>query len=71
MNNDSDGWRAGATSRVQSGNDAEIIARWSRDTEYHRLGDNDPAYPQSVKWAREWLDRDSDRSLRLCHPHPE
>ena len=24
--------------------DAEITARWSRDTEYHRLGDNDPAY---------------------------
>jgi RimJ/RimL family protein N-acetyltransferase len=43
--------------------DAEIIARWSRDTEYHRLGDNDWAYPQSVRQARERLERDSDRSF--------
>jgi RimJ/RimL family protein N-acetyltransferase len=41
--------------------DAVIVARWSRDTEYHRLGDDDPAYPRSVKQAREWLERDSDR----------
>lgn len=41
--------------------DAEIVARWSQDTEYHRLGDDDWAYPQSVKQAREWLERDSDR----------
>jgi RimJ/RimL family protein N-acetyltransferase len=40
--------------------DAEIAARWSRDTEYHRLGDNDPAYPQSVKQAKAWLGHDSD-----------
>jgi RimJ/RimL family protein N-acetyltransferase len=40
--------------------DAEIVARWSRDTEYHRLGDDDPAYPRSVKQAREWLERDGD-----------
>ena len=43
--------------------DAEIAARWSRDTEYHRLGDNDPAYPQSTKKAREWLEHDSDSSF--------
>ena len=40
--------------------DAAIVARWSRDTEYHRLGDNDPAYPRSTKMAREWLERDND-----------
>jgi len=40
--------------------DAEITARWSRDTEYHRLGDNDPACPQSTKQAKEWLGHDSD-----------
>src|SRR5512139_1162313 len=41
--------------------DAAIVARWSRDTEYHRLGDNDPAYPRSTKMAREWLERGNDR----------
>jgi RimJ/RimL family protein N-acetyltransferase len=40
--------------------DAPIVARWSQDTEYHRLGDDDPAYPRSVKQTREWLERDSD-----------
>jgi RimJ/RimL family protein N-acetyltransferase len=40
--------------------DAEIVARWSRDTEYHRLGDNDPAYPRSIKMTRDWLERGSD-----------
>ncbi len=39
--------------------DAPLIARWSRDTEYHRLGDNDPAYPRSIKLARDWLERDN------------
>jgi RimJ/RimL family protein N-acetyltransferase len=43
--------------------DAAIVARWSRDTEYHRLGDNDAAYPQPVKWARERLERPSDRGF--------
>jgi RimJ/RimL family protein N-acetyltransferase len=45
--------------------DAEIVARWSRDTEYHRLGDNDVAYPQTVKQAREWLERENDRGFRF------
>ena len=40
--------------------DAAIVARWSLDTEYHRLGDNDPAYPRSAKMAREWLERGND-----------
>ena len=43
--------------------DAEIVARWSQDTEYHRLGDNDAAYPQLVKWVRERLERHSDRGF--------
>jgi RimJ/RimL family protein N-acetyltransferase len=43
--------------------DAEIAARWSRDTEYHRLSDGDPAYPQSAKKAKEWLEHDSDSSF--------
>jgi RimJ/RimL family protein N-acetyltransferase len=45
--------------------DAEIVARWSRDTEYHRLGDNDPAYPQSTRQAKEWLEHDSDSSFNF------
>jgi RimJ/RimL family protein N-acetyltransferase len=43
--------------------DAEIVARWSRDTEYHRLSDDHPAYPQSTKKAQEWLEHDSDGSF--------
>ncbi len=29
--------------------EAAIVARWSLDTEYHRLSDSDPAYPRSTK----------------------
>jgi len=43
--------------------DAPIVAHWSRDTEYHRLSDDAPAYPRSVKQARAWLERDSDRAF--------
>jgi RimJ/RimL family protein N-acetyltransferase len=43
--------------------DAEIVARWSRDTEYHRLGDNHAAYPHPVKWARDLMERPGDRSF--------
>jgi hypothetical protein len=43
--------------------DAEIVARWTRDTEYHRLGDNHAAYPQPVKWARDLMERPGDRSF--------
>ena len=39
--------------------DAETVARWSRDTEYHRLADNDPAYPLAGRQAKEWLERNS------------
>lgn len=45
--------------------EAEIVARWSRDTEYHRLSDNDCAYPQPAKKAREWLERDSDHRFNF------
>jgi RimJ/RimL family protein N-acetyltransferase len=43
--------------------DAAIVARWSQDTAYHRLGDNHAAYPQPVKWARDRMERPSDRSF--------
>jgi len=46
--------------------DAEIVARWSRDTEYHRLGDDGWAYPQSVKQVREWLEHDRDRNFHFA-----
>ncbi len=52
--------------------DAAIAARWSRDTEYHRLGDNDPAYPQSTKKAKEWLERDGDQPVfSFMHSHAD
>jgi RimJ/RimL family protein N-acetyltransferase len=40
--------------------DAAIAARWSRDTEYHRLADTDPAYPRSTQEAKERVERDSE-----------
>ena len=46
--------------------DAEIIARWSRDTEYHRLGDDDAAYPKSTRQVRDWLAHDNDRRFRFA-----
>jgi RimJ/RimL family protein N-acetyltransferase len=42
--------------------DAEAIARWSRDTEFQRLADSDPAYPKSVKDTRQWLEEWSSAS---------
>ena len=35
--------------------DAEIVARWSRDSEYHRLSDDHAAYPMPLKQAKTWL----------------
>ena len=46
--------------------DAAIIAPWSRDTEFHRLADNDAAYPRPVKSTREWLERSSDHGFRFA-----
>ena len=43
--------------------DAEIVARWLHDSEYHRLGDNHAAYPQPAKWARDWMERSNDHSF--------
>jgi len=36
---------------------AEAYSRWSRDSEYWRLLDSDPAYPRPVKTAREWVEK--------------
>ena len=46
--------------------DAEIVARWSRDTEYHRLGDDDAAYPKPARQVRDWLEHDHDRRFRFA-----
>ena len=50
---------------------AEAIARWSLDTEYHRLGDDGLAYPESARKVRERMERDNDRNfgfaIRLLH----
>ena len=46
--------------------DPDLIARWSRDTVFHRLADNDAAYPLSVMDAKEWLEGDNRRSFRLA-----
>lgn len=36
----------------------ENFSRWSRDTEYHRLLDNDPARLWSAKKFQEWFEKD-------------
>ncbi len=42
--------------------DAAILARWSRDAEYARLLDTDPAFPRSAQRAKEdieqWIERE-------------
>lgn len=48
--------------RLAAGNaetDTEAIARWSRDSEYLRLLDSDPARPFTLQDAREELNRDA------------
>jgi RimJ/RimL family protein N-acetyltransferase len=47
----------------ETGAEAEILARWSRDTEYWRLRSTDSAYPQSARSIRarlaaDWLGPD-------------
>jgi RimJ/RimL family protein N-acetyltransferase len=48
---------------ANSETDAELLARWSRDSEYARQLDSDPARPQSVKHAKEdvqkWMENES------------
>ena len=43
--------------------DAELLAGWSRDSEYARQLDSDPAHPQSVRRAKEdiqkWMENES------------
>jgi RimJ/RimL family protein N-acetyltransferase len=63
MNND---WLTGTLVRLtafQVEGDAATWVRWSYDTEYHRLGDNDPVYPRLVKQAQDWMERGSDHSF--------
>ncbi len=43
--------------------DAEAGARWSLDTEFHRLGDDGLAYPKSATQVRERMERDKDGSF--------
>jgi len=47
--------------------DAELLARWSHDSEYARQLDSDPARPQSVKRAKEdiqkWMENESPDSF--------
>jgi RimJ/RimL family protein N-acetyltransferase len=37
---------------------AEVFSRWSRDSEYVRLLDNEPAYPYSQKRCTEWFEKE-------------
>ena len=47
--------------------DAETMARWSRDSEYGRLLDNDPIAPRSVPQSKEmiqkWMENDDPTSF--------
>ena len=47
--------------------DAELLARWSRDSEYARQLDSDPARLQSVKHAKEdiqkWMENESPENF--------
>ncbi len=40
---------------------AKAFARWSRDSEYHRLADGDPAMLWSEKKTKEWIEKDSEK----------
>jgi RimJ/RimL family protein N-acetyltransferase len=41
--------------------DAGLLAKWSRDAEYLRLLDSDPARQWSVKKYKEWIEKDLDK----------
>lgn len=49
--------------------DAEVMARWSRDSEYGRLLDTDPATPRTAKQAKEgiekWMEREEPDSFQF------
>jgi RimJ/RimL family protein N-acetyltransferase len=46
--------------------DAEAVARWERDSEFHRLAHNDPAYPILAKTAKQWLEEESPNGFRFA-----
>ena len=52
---------------ANSETDAEAMGRWSRDAEYLRLLDSDPASPRSVKQAKEgiteWMEHERPDSF--------
>jgi RimJ/RimL family protein N-acetyltransferase len=52
---------------ANSEKDAELLAQWSRDSEYRRLLDTDPASPHSVKQAKEeilkWMEHEQPNSF--------
>jgi len=52
---------------ANSETDAEAMGRWSRDAEYLRLLDSDPASPKSVKQAKEgiaeWMEHERPNSF--------
>ena len=63
LNND---WLIGQLVRLAAPNpatDAEAMARWSLDTEYHRLGYDGAAYPMSAKQMRARLERDNEHGF--------
>jgi RimJ/RimL family protein N-acetyltransferase len=39
----------------------KAVARWERDSEYHRLADNDPAKLWSEKKQTEWIEKRAER----------
>lgn len=50
--------------------DADIIARWWRDSEYARLQDSDPAYPHPTTEVRPRLERGPDEDGFYFHFRP-
>jgi RimJ/RimL family protein N-acetyltransferase len=40
---------------------AKAFARWSRDTEYHRLADSDPSQLWSENKLKEWIEKDFEK----------
>lgn len=42
---------------------ARVQARWRRDTEFHRLADNDPALLISEKKIREWVEKQGEKGF--------
>lgn len=47
---------------------AKALARWERDTEYHRLADSEPASLWSEKKHKEWIEKRLDRDPNEFFP---